>query len=666
MKHPDVLEMDLNHPFLSVHPLLRTHREVFQKLANRLPSPLETATAKTLLKAEASVTVPSSKTRAFKAVVAPTGAGKSVGTAALLAHRRRDQGSFSAAYVIQTVEECDAVYRLLRELLPEEDVAVYTSLHKENASPKALSQRAREQGLKIEHHFSEEQFRDAPIVICTHERWKREITSGECLGVTTWKGIPRTLVVIDEDPSLERVWVRQPEHVDELISVLSDTTLKDEARNFGFTNTHAAVEDLRSVHCKMRDIKDKSDLPVLHTNEMITEEEADSILSLTWDDLQNRLRSLPPDQYRIKIDGLWGTVQFLRAAIQGRFFYSRDEAGAFYAYDLAVPPQPHTIILDGTADLNSMYAIGSNVIPVTGAAPDYSQVDITYVSPPSEFGGKMRNKGILRTRWTAEPYMQWFRQFLIDHTKRGEKVLVYAKQRLLDYGLHKDPGDGIDSPYETIWEGRHVHFVNFGRGRGSNKWKDCTAYFRLGDFHQKKAVVLSKIGSVTGQAFSSNDLTRMSTGTTIDPMYLLARDAHLLVTNKQDAARICIRQFDNDGKAAKGRLYLIDVDFNLILSNLDKLFPGARELKTIGLETTLKTGTGQTKGPELLRNLLATTDEMIITGKTILEKTGIESKNIVRTLRSRKVSPVVEARGWRKVSNKEAGLRGKGWVLQRC
>ena len=62
---------------------------------------------------------------------------------------------------------------------------------------------------------------------------------------------------------------------------------------------------------------------------------------------------------------------------------------------------------------------------------------------------KMRPNGIMKNSWSAKPYIEWFKEFVIENTPSTSEILVVAKQDLLNYGLHKSPNDNFESPFET-------------------------------------------------------------------------------------------------------------------------------------------------------------------------------------------------------------------------
>ncbi len=670
-------------PRVRYSPFLQKHHEVMVKLRGQAPSSFERATGDALWQAYVRLSESStdplgsiglgehSGPQAFLAVSAATGSGKSLGACALIAHL----SPAPCAFVIKTVEEAEKVYRHLSKLLPGR-VAVYSSLHKNNASPTLTEEKFRELGLRVARRFTETEFKEAQVVVTTHERWKQEIEKGTDLGVRLYKGRLRELVIVDEDPSLERVYVCQPEHVSKLASVFADTVLSSESRSYGFTTSHHAAAPLLTIHDRMRSIKDNASGKTLYPADLVTSEDAAVILGLQYVDVAARMSHVSQDKRTFVADELWSTVEFLKAASQGRVFYSRSATdAAFYAYELMLPPQPRTLVLDGTADLNGMYAVGSHVIVTQSERPKYKDVELALVNPPAEFVGKMNKDKLLKSRRNLVPYMKWFLSFLLENTSEGESVLVYAKQVLLSYDIHKDAEfdeSQSDNPNYSELKGRKIHWCHFGRGRGSNQWEHCTAYFRLGEWHMRKSALLASIGSTTGKTFTDSELSALSSGRTQDAMLRLAQETHLVTSSKQDAARICIRHLADDGTAQAAHVYLVDCDKSLMLEYRDRMFPGSKPYRLMECDhEKLKQSSrvageqGKRDGVKRLADLLLT-DNALLTSAVIAECTGIASNNIDKALASSSIAPIAKAQGWTKTTRKAVGLTGKGYVLTRA
>ena len=173
-------------------------------------------------------------------------------------------------------------------------------------------------------------------------------------------------------------------------------------------------------------------------------------------------------------------------------------------------------------------------------------------------------------------------RFELENTPNNSDILVVAKQDLLNYGLHKSSDDKYESPFEADWNGRHVHFCNYGRGRGSNLWKDCEYVFLLGDFHLRKSTAIAKVGSLQSCLAKGLDLNKLGAPRSNDPLIRTIKESHLLTTFKQMSARISLRNIDDNGVAQRAHVYSIDGDLSLLISWKDRMFPNSSEIKYMG------------------------------------------------------------------------------------
>jgi hypothetical protein len=654
-------------------------------MVGREPTAFERATADALWSAYLSMPK-GGEVHAFTALSAATGAGKTTSACALMAYLAVIDG-LPCAYVVSTIAVAEEVHQHLvrlmkpvtmREVPSDTDgflpVAAYSSVHRANASPRILDEYA-EQGVTPSAQYNEEQFRQAQLVVTTHERWRHEMATGMDLGVLRCSGRDRALVVVDEEPELDHSIVRQPEDVSALASLLADVQLKGEARSYGFTTAHPAAAALLAIHERMRGVKDNATGHFLRSAEVVTAADLADLEGISQRDIVARVSALGVVDRTETLDYHRGTVEFLKLAAQGRVFYSRDEGGAFYAYGFPVAPRARHLILDGTADLNGMYAVGKHVSVVSAVAANYERVKLNAVLPPTQFRGRMRRGGILRNDRAVHDYFSWFIPFLLERTHSGQHVLVYCKKQMLAYGVHKVPqfDDSGDrrTRYVSTQHGRTIHWCSFGRGRGLNQWKNCTAYFRLGDFMLKRAVVLSRIGATTGEHFSAADLRRFNSGALKDARIARAQAAHLATTNKQDAARICIRHLDDDGRAAAAELYMVDCDLAALQSYRVRMFPGAGAYTVLSLEDGLGAAGGGSGGTprdgaaSRVAQLLLTTSLHQLTVGDLAAQCGLRPDNYARTVSTAEVQEAMSARGWFETTRRALGLPGKGKMLVR-
>jgi hypothetical protein len=674
------------------------HDSAFQAILGRAPSAFERATARALW--ETYQRMPKvGPTSAFTALSAATGAGKTISACVLMAYLAVTEGA-SSAYVAPTIAVAEEALRHLRALteklitLKEDSiesevflrpspyrrhrvpltVAAWSSIHSHRSSPKTLADYA-DLGVTPSHQYTEDQFKGARLAVSTHERWRHEVTSKLDLGVLNCDGQPRALVCVDEEPNLDRTLVRQPEDVSALASLLADVALKDEARTYGFTQAHQAAPTLSSIHQRMREVKDGSNGSYLQAAEVVTSDDLASLSGITHQDITQRVAALCVADPASAIDLHAGTLEFLKLASQGRVFFSRRDGSAFYAYGSPVSPQPRHLILDGTADLNGMYAVGKHVSVVNSFPADYGRVKLHAVQPPPQFRGQMRTSGLLKSSSAAHRYLQWLLPFILERTQKGQHVLVYAKKRLLQYELHKlpafdDSGDRRHT-YVSTKDGRTIHWCNFGRGRGENRWKHCSVYFRLGDFMLKRADLMAKIAATTGEVYSADALRRLNAGSVRDARIEQAQAAHLATTNKQDAARTCIRSLDDDGHASAADLYMVDCEMSTLVAYRDRMFPGAGEYTMLTWEDDFTVTEGESKAPPKagaaarVANLLLTTRLRQIAVTELVTQCGFNPENLARTMATAEVNDAMVAQCWIVTTRRELGLPGKGKVLVR-
>jgi hypothetical protein len=259
--------------YVACSQFLPFHSQAYMATVGRMPGAYERATGDALWKAYKRMPTTGHPV-AFTAISAATGGGKTVGACALMAHLVFTEGA-SCAYIVETIEGAEEARRHLETLLPGR-VACFTSIHRADARPEKVRDYAA-MNVVAGSHCTEDQFKAAQVVVCTHERWKLELVKGVDVGVRKWKGKDRTLVVVDEEPELQVTYVQQPEDVALLLSVLSDTTLRNEARHYAFTTHHVAAPCLQSILNRMIDIKSNANVPQLYTADLVSADDLDQI-----------------------------------------------------------------------------------------------------------------------------------------------------------------------------------------------------------------------------------------------------------------------------------------------------------------------------------------------------------------------------------------------------
>ena len=600
----------------------------------------------------------------YRLVSAPTGGSKTSSSIALLAMLANEDPEFSAAYICTTIEECEAQYSNLKKLVDPSILAVFSSLHMFNPKPHLVAEK-KEINVVASDHFEPECLQKKQLVITTHSRWENEIKSSKDLGVRKYRDRRRNLIIVDEEPKLCSTYPCLPHYVSELADVVSSysDSIKNNSDNFSIIyEANELTKILRRIYTKMADLTDTSiDKATYIAADLIEDVEYEYIFKLNEKKLKGILESNSKQKNDSSYNKLLDTIFFLQSTAEGRGFHTRQGEKCFYAYKGTISAEAGTMILDGTADLNKTYSMCKGMEFVDVPLVDYKNIELIHVTPPPEFKKKLRPEQIMKSAVRARPYMKWLRDFVEKGTPEESQILIIAKIDLLRFDLHRDPDDKYDDPNQADWNNRHVYFCNYGRGRGSNKWKDCDHVFLLGDWHLNTATVLSRIGAVTDKKVSDMNLNILGAPRSKDPLVKTIRESHLLTNFKQMAARSRLREINDDGVASHSIIYSVDGDRNLLLGWKDTLFPGSPEIKIIGKEKLNESDTSTQK----LADLLLTTSQNSITFQEIQEMCGIESKRISKALGSKTVKPVLKARNWVKKSMRQVLGYGRGIVLVR-
>jgi hypothetical protein len=112
-------------------------RQKQAELHNTSLTPVATAVGKAVLRASSLAmddVEQDLQGRAFRVVSAPTGSGKSLGAAALIAAAYRTDPAFTCAYVVETVALADEMGAMIGALIGNENVTVWTTAHDAGAS----------------------------------------------------------------------------------------------------------------------------------------------------------------------------------------------------------------------------------------------------------------------------------------------------------------------------------------------------------------------------------------------------------------------------------------------------------------------------------------------------------------------------------------------------
>jgi hypothetical protein len=121
---------------------------------------------------------------------------------------------------------------------------------------------------------------------------------------------------------------------------------------------------------------------------------------------------------------------------------------------------------------------------------------------------------------------------------------------------------------------RRVAFLTYGRGVGSNRYKEATTVILCGEFWRPHRVSMGKAMGLANVPASHPYLGEMSNVNTRQALFTTIKNGDLLMWSKQLAMRGSARNFDEHGVC--GRMKLVAVgELDLWMQSHKLRFPGA-------------------------------------------------------------------------------------------
>ena len=565
----------------------------------------------------------------FKVVSAPTGSSKTTSAVAFAVAGYNSIPGFSCAFIVEEIRTANEVYEQLNEMLPEGVAGIWTSSNNADRPPE--SNKGKYPLFHLDH------MKDTQIVVFTHSKWLSEMEKDSDWGVRKYKGIPRDVMFIDEQPAVTEVITRTPSKIEDA----RDDIMK-------FDPEHPWVETLELVHDRMNDAYKTNGsafeyVELLHIMEAakFSEERAEAI----W----REHYGYGPTSYFKE------TFRFLHAATLGYCFLGRQVPREFTAYLPKFRAEPNQVLLDATADISGLSLMMGGELAEGLPAIDYSNLTINHLDHPREFS---KVNQVVKNRDRAVSYSEWIRASVVSNTSDGDTVLVVMHKDMIEaQGLFPH---SPTTALPNVFPGRNTFVIWWGQGIGSNQYKDCTKVFLFSEFYAPQKATVAKTLGAKYRPASEADLTNVNTKLTGD--YLTAEDGHLLRWTKQLACRGNVRNVSADGVCGRMDLYT-SMDFKRLVKNLDSLFPGARA--PTRKKPKVKPDQQSKGGRDGLINLLSTTDAIRVSSREVEALVGIESRNLRAELSSTNVAAVAATYGWSLTTSKSLGLPGKGnWLVR--
>jgi hypothetical protein len=567
--------------------------------------------------------------RRLHVVSAPMGAGKTSFTVAFITAlvrlgERDPTAPRGVVFLVEQMAKAEEMYRELSALLPGK-VAVWTTDHNVDcAQPtKVLNPSARFHVNDLERH---------EVAIVTHAFVKGKRGHKARYVLEGGNRVPRVLTIIDEQSDDVTIY---------------DVTLK------------AATAVLEAV--QQDEQKGRAVAPHIHTLVKFMTPKADGGSSLEkpsddptgWsiaDDLYwfvTRDAAEYAKEYEARAPGLRAVVGFAKALASGYAFIARygSDAPHFVGYENTVELRPGTVLLDATADIDGITPLCRWRSAVQVPQASYRNLDIVHLPSCT----KRKLGAFFEHAKNRLAYVDWMKATILDHSTPGQRVLVVCKKDLFvnrnvpDWP-ERDPRFDTPDLYllEYGWEldDRKLCATHWGGyGIGVNAWKDADVVFLFDEYHVPRRVTIARAQGLISAKATEGLLRHMRTTNSKSQHVDAMHEGHLLRWTKQMALRGKGRHFDEHGVCGQQKVVCTG-DYERLLANADRLFPGAKITK-IG-------DASSTKADRLIALLSRPELPDVVTTKWIGEELGEPwgswSKDVLKRTTTRSA---LKALGWR-------------------
>lgn len=570
---------------------------------------------------------------------APTGSGKSSSAIAFLSYAYKEEGVRSA-FVVETVRQAEDTYRELKGLLGKA-VAVWTSVH-DAAKTVDDEMVEADKGFRPTDRFHRSDLRDTPVVIVTHSFFEGRNGRMAADG--------RDLVVYDEKP--RDVSVFDLSHGD--IADFRDQVLQaSEPRK----TLREAADQLWSFVDRIYEGAGEIEKTGLFRpiNAEGLEDSLGCISALAHDPDQMAALSGP----KVPRDKLEMVAGFARALAAGYAFisksrYQTNEGCRFVGYSMDFPLRPGMALLDATSDIDGVsQLVHWRAEPKACPQVSYSRLGLHSVEPPADLR-RLESRKILAVPRLVDCWKEWITDLVARNTAHGDEVLIVVHKAMIAHLPRIVPETRGDTR-EPTWAGRTVHYCNWGDGIGSNRWRNCSHVFLIGEFFVPRRATVADCLGLQELRPSGSTLRNAQDVKALKGSFLGCQEGHLLRWTKQLACRGNVRNVDENGVCGPMQLFVTG-EFDRLLRHRDRLFPGGH---LITRDTTANPRHRQTPSVsfmERLGDLLLSTPEQVLTAGEVENAIRTRLDRHVEKLKTAEGQAILGSVGWEFVP----GRRGRG------
>jgi hypothetical protein len=246
-------------------------------------------------------------------------------------------------------------------------------------------------------------------------------------------------------------------------------------------------------------------------------------------------------------------------------------------YESNLITTPGTLLLDATADIDGVSQLCPWREHSKVPQASYGNLKVLHVPPFT----RARLHKFFKLPKNRRDYTAWMVETIKEHMVPGQRGLVVCKQNLIDEEnvprwAEADQHNGDDdSVYYWNVEGRRLCAVNWGRGIGSNAWKEADVVFLFDEYYLPRRTVIARAQGYRKHKAIEGALRSMHTLNAKAAAVDILQEGHLLRFTKHMALRGRGRRYDEHG-ACEPQKVVCSGDFRRLIANADRLFPGAK------------------------------------------------------------------------------------------
>jgi hypothetical protein len=574
-------------------------------------------------------------------VAAPPGTGKTSHAIALMAAtvRTADKDDllkpYGCLFVVDQIKKADDIYRQINELLSGQ-VAVWTTDHDLNSTTAKIH-------IPPDRRFDVDQLEQRALAVVTQaflrgprgDKARRVIHGGHT--------VPRALTIFDEQTKEVEVYDIKPSQAIAVREAIeSDRRFSDRK-----SKLDPLIDFLQGQSKKTgNSIETPNDDPeawkVARELGWFAGEDAEQFV-------------LTNGRYIEHLEEVFGFAAQMYRNYAAIFRRSGGDRGShFVAYVPAPTPDGNSILLDATADIDGVSEL---VSWRTHVAVPQVQYDNLHIIHTYDYTRENLND-FLKQGTNRRKYAEHAEKLILDIMPAGARGLVVCKKKLADdkafLKRNAHPSDNQSTNrFPLDFQGRHLALTWWGgHGIGANDWKEADFVFEFGEHFLPTRSMFATVQGLRGDKATMGMLWKTKSTNVIPDEVHLATEGHLLRFMKQLGMRGRARKFDSNGVCGQ-QVLVLTCDFERLLINADKLFPGATLSKWRPKHHRQKL----TQSEKLLEILTNPETHEEISGDDIarhmgVEKWGLLSTNVMTTTVKERVLPNL---GWTYVAPRGRG-----------